>query len=91
MRDSHRAHGLICPAALGELLHHLLVIGLAALPCNAAHCSRCLLTLLLSVLQLQLLHHLHKAVHCGGLERNGARVETGLLFPRDFTVSFFHV
>ena len=49
------------------------------------------LTLLLSVLQLQLLHHLHKAVNCGGLGRNGARVETGHHFPRDFTVSSFHV
>ena len=35
--DSQRAHGLICPAALGELLHHLLVIGLAAL---AQNCHR---------------------------------------------------
>ena len=32
--DSQSAKGLICPAALGELLHHLLVIGLAALAQN---------------------------------------------------------
>ena len=40
-------------------------VALRTLPCNSACCSRCLLMLFLSVLQLQLLHHLHKGVHCG--------------------------
>jgi len=57
---------------------------LGTLPCDATHCSCCLL--FLSVLQLQLLHHLHKAAHCGGLERDRARVAMGQHFPREISV-----
>jgi len=59
---------------------------LAALPCNVTHCSCCLLVLLLSVLQLQLLHHLHKAVHCRGLGRNKASVKTGQKQSREISL-----
>jgi len=37
--------------------------------------SHCLLMFFHSVLQLQLLHHLYKAAHCRGLERNKASVK----------------